>query len=140
LTILSCDVTLCDDTVPFGGVSSGVLAVHGPLKKALMRDRTLFDIEEKQALAYVSPDTPISSSSHLVWCLLVGGESNEDWEVETLTSQTSQDYPEHLSALLLMEERSVPKRTFRRVGIVDSFFETSLHWFEGCATELIDII
>lgn len=35
LTILSCDVVLCDDIVPFEGVSSGVLAVHGPLKKVL---------------------------------------------------------------------------------------------------------
>jgi len=140
LTILRCDVTLCDDTVPFGGVSSGVLVVQGLLKSALMRDRTLFDIEKKQALAHVLPDTPPSLSSTLVWCLLVGGESNEDWEVETLTSQTSQDYSDSLSALLLMEEKSKPKRTFRRVGIVDHFFETSLHWFEGCATELIDII
>lgn len=142
LNILRCDVTLHDRNVPFGRVSSGILTVQGRLKNGSIRDWKLFDVEAKQKLAYAFLDTPLSSRSTSVWCLLVGSQSSEDrdWEVETLTSQTSQEYPESLSALLLIEERSGPRRAFRRIGITDDFLESSLHWFEDRAMESIDII
>jgi hypothetical protein len=140
LTILSCDVTLCDRSNPFGGVLAGTLTVKGLLKPALVRSNALFDAKTGQRLSYAYLDTQPPPVSVPTWCLPVTSGNSADWEVETTTSETSEDDPDSLCALLLAEVSIEGTKTFQRIGIAERFLQTSLQWFEGVIEEVIHII
>jgi len=140
LNVLDCKVALADNNAPFGAVASAILTVQGALKKATVHICTLYDSVTGEVLALASLDTRVSIGHNPVWCLLVTTESSVDWDVETLTSQTSQDYPDTLCALLLTKAQSNQKVAFQRVGITDEFPEPNLHWFDDATVKVIDII
>jgi hypothetical protein len=140
LTILSCDVTLRDRSSPFGGVLAGTLTVRGLLKPALVSGNALFDARTGERLSHAFLDTQPPSVSVLTWCLPVTSENSNDLEVETTTSETSEDDLDSLCALLLAEVSIEGTRTFQRIGIAERFWQTSLQWFEGVVEEVIHII
>jgi len=83
LTIIGCDVT-----------------VKGLLKTALVRDNELLGVGTGQRVSSARLDTQPPPVSVLTWCLPITSGNGEHWEVETMTSDTSEDYPDSLCAFL----------------------------------------
>ena len=140
LSIVSCEVTLRNVKNPYGSVLAGKLTVHGLLKVACVRDGKLFDIETELRLAFARLDCSLCPESTQVYCLLLRNQSSNDWETRTCGSETSEDYPDQLCALLLVEKGTETQRVFARVGFAEAFQENAWHWFEDAVREVIDII
>jgi hypothetical protein len=110
------------------------------LANSVARDGKLYDFVTGEFIVHVILDFKASKSHIPVWCLLVTIGSLRDWDMETLTSETSQDYPDTPCALLLTEQQSSKRVIFQRVGISDYNFNEHPHWFDDAVIRAIDII
>lgn len=143
LSILECKISPVDSVARFGAVKSATLTVQGPLKKATVRAGKLYDSITGEFVTHVMFDCEVSKKNLPVWCLLItrgsSRESDVESNVETLGSETSQDYPDTPCALLLTEDH-YNKDAFQRVGITQCEFDLNPKWFDDAVMRAIDII
>jgi hypothetical protein len=130
LEIVNCEITLADKAAPFSAVLAGSLTVRRLLKKGVVRESWLYDVEIKCRLGIIKMDTIERYRCLTVFCLAVGKKndkeiSGSDSDCETLDSQSSYDYLGRSNGLLLLpvEDALGLDYVFRRVGIFKEFYE-----------------
>jgi Heterokaryon incompatibility protein (HET) len=149
LEIVNCKITLADKAAPFGAVLAGSLTVRGLLKKGVVKNSWLYDIEKECGLGTTKMDTIERYRCLTVCCLAVGKKNDEensasDSDCETLNSQSSYDYPGSSNGLLLLPVGNAlgPDHVFRRIGIFEEFYGCNNldSWFDDCTIQEIIIV